>query len=86
MIKIDGILYPSDGYKYITDGNIFSKKVILGKNDDGANWRDTNDDPPIDEEEEKRRREEEAMPPTFEERIEAQIVYTAMMTDTLLEE
>lgn len=27
----------------------------------------------------------EETPPTFEERIEAQVVYTAMMTDTLLE-
>jgi len=36
-------------------------------------------------EEERQRAEQEAMP-TAEERIEAQVMYTALMTDTLLEE
>lgn len=86
MIKKDGKLYPSKNYKYITDGSVFSTMAILGAHDDGKNWHDTNEEPPIDEEEAARRREEAAQPPTFAERLEAQITYTAMMTDTLLED
>lgn len=37
----------------------------------------------IIKEEEERKRQEEL--PTFEEKIEAQVLYTALMTDTLLE-
>lgn len=37
-------------------------------------------------EERRRKEEEEARKPTWQESIESQVVYTALMTDTLLEE
>lgn len=44
------VLKPSEGYKYITNGSVFSKEVILGKNDSVENWQDTNQEPPKEEE------------------------------------
>ena len=59
------ILEPDDGYKYITNGEIWSDLVYLGKSDSIENWHDTNEEPPIEPESEP---EEEA---TEEDYIEA---------------
>ena len=39
------ILLPSDNYKYISNGSVWSTKVFLGKNDSIENWYDTNENP-----------------------------------------
>lgn len=44
---IDGNkLTPSEGYKYITNGETWSDLVFLGIYDSADNWHDTNDEPP----------------------------------------
>lgn len=70
-------LYPSEGYSAITNGEIVTDFVVLGANDSADNWHDTNESQTVPE--------QEIAQPTSEERLEAQVVYTAMMTDTLLE-
>lgn len=35
-------LEPSETYEYITNNEVWSKFVILGKNDKEENWEDTN--------------------------------------------
>lgn len=36
---------PSDGYKYITNGEVFTTSIFLGSKDNIANWGDTNEEP-----------------------------------------
>lgn len=44
---IDGNkITPGDGYARITNGEVYSTLVYLGKNDSPTNWHDTNDEPP----------------------------------------
>lgn len=51
MINVrDNIWKPSEGYKYISNGDIFASEIHLNKNDNIANWNDTNDEPPEPEE------------------------------------
>lgn len=50
MIVIGNKLTPDEGYKYITNGEVYSELVFLGKNDSVDNWHDTNDEPPALEE------------------------------------
>lgn len=46
MINVhDNYWIPSEGYKYITNGEIFSNGIYLGINDSPDNWRDTNEEP-----------------------------------------
>lgn len=40
------MLTPSEGYKHITNGTVFSDCVYLGKNANANDWQDTNDEPP----------------------------------------
>lgn len=40
------LLTPSAGYSYLTNGDVWSQAVYLGKNDDISNWHDTNELPP----------------------------------------
>ena len=51
---------PDDGYKYVTNGTVYSDGIYLGKTDNIANWHDTNDEPPDPTEE-----------PTIEDKAEA---------------
>ena len=49
MIKIENtvtVITPDTGYKYVTNGDVFSDLVKLGKNDSVDNWYSTNDEPP----------------------------------------
>lgn len=46
MINVhDNYWIPSEGYKYITNGEIFSNGIYLGINDSPDNWHDTNEEP-----------------------------------------
>ena len=36
---------PSEGYKYITNGTVWSDGIYLGRADDISNWHDTNEEP-----------------------------------------
>ena len=40
---------PGDGYKYISDGTIWTDGLFLGRTDSIDNWHDTNDEPPASE-------------------------------------
>ena len=41
---------PSDGYKYLSNNEIWTDSIFLGKDDNINNWHDTNEEPPpIDE-------------------------------------
>lgn len=40
------VLEPEDGFKYITNDEVWSTMVFLGKNDNVDNWHDTNEEPP----------------------------------------
>ncbi|MBR5342608.1 MAG: hypothetical protein IK149_01780 [Oscillospiraceae bacterium] len=52
MINLhDNYWIPGEGFKYITNGEVFSDGIYLGKNDSIDNWHDTNDEPPAPEEE-----------------------------------
>ncbi len=42
---------PSPGFKYLTNGSVWSESIYLGKHDSIDNWHDTNDEPPAPEEE-----------------------------------
>lgn len=37
---------PSEGFKYVTNGIIFTTALSIGKNESIDNWHDTNDEPP----------------------------------------
>lgn len=53
MINIkDNEWIPSEGYKYISNGNTWSEHIFLGKKDNINNWHDTNDEPPEPEDDE----------------------------------
>ena len=56
----DNYWIPDDGFKYVTNGKVYSDSIYLGKNDSVANWHDTNDEPPESGEE-----------PTVEDKAEA---------------
>ena len=43
---------PSEGYKYITNGETYTNEIFLGRMDSIDNWHDTNDEPPVEEIEE----------------------------------
>lgn len=46
MINVrDNYWIPSEGYKYVTNGEVFSNGIYLGINDSPENWHDTNDEP-----------------------------------------
>ncbi len=42
---------PDDGYKYLSNGEVWTDGIFLGKSDSINNWHDTNDDPPSEDEE-----------------------------------
>lgn len=42
---------PSPGFKYLTNGSVWSESIYLGKYDSIDNWHDTNDEPLAPEEE-----------------------------------
>lgn len=51
MINVkDNIWIPSEGYKYLTNVEVWSERIILGKNDSINNWHDTNEEPPLPDE------------------------------------
>lgn len=51
MINVkDNYWIPDEDYKYISNGEVWTDSIYLGKNDNIANWHDTNDEPPIPEE------------------------------------
>lgn len=37
---------PSEGFKYISNGDIYASQIHLNKNDNISSWHDTNDEPP----------------------------------------
>lgn len=41
----DNLWVPDEGYKYITNGSIYTDSIYLGKADSIENWHDTNDEP-----------------------------------------
>ena len=47
MINVrDNVWKPSDGYKYISNGDIFASEIHLRAGDSITNWHDTNEEPP----------------------------------------
>lgn len=53
MINIHGNYWkPSDGYQYITNGEIYTDSIYLGVTDRIENWHDTNEQPPDEPDEE----------------------------------
>ena len=36
---------PSEGYEYISNGEVWAHSIILGEADDISNWHDTNEEP-----------------------------------------
>lgn len=47
MINVhDNYWEPSPGYKYLSNGDVYSTGIYLGKFDSPDNWHDTNDEPP----------------------------------------
>lgn len=52
MINVQGNRWiPSNGFKYITNGKVWSDSILLGRTDNIEHWHDTNDEPrePIEE-------------------------------------
>lgn len=47
----DNFWIPGEGYKYLSNGTVWSEGIYLGKADSINNWHDTNDEPPVPEEE-----------------------------------
>lgn len=45
-------LTPDEGFKYISNGEVWSELVFLGRTDSVDNWHDTNDEPPEPEDDE----------------------------------
>lgn len=56
----DNFWIPGEGYKYLSNGTVWSDGIYLGKADSINNWHDTNDEPPAPEDE-----------PTIEDKAEA---------------
>lgn len=51
MINVEGNKWiPNDGFKYITNGDVYTDYILLGSGDSIENWHDTNDEPPVPEE------------------------------------
>lgn len=47
MINVSGNKWiPSEGYKYLTNGSVYTDSIYLGSTDSISNWHDTNDEPP----------------------------------------
>ena len=42
---------PEEGFKYISNGEIWTDGINLGKRDSIGNWHDTNSEPPMPEDE-----------------------------------
>ncbi len=52
MRNIEGNKWiPSDGFKYISNGETWAESINIGQSDNIANWHDTNEEPPEPEEE-----------------------------------
>lgn len=52
MINVhDNYWIPGEGFKYISNGEVWSEGIYLGSLDSIDNWHDTNDEPPEPEEE-----------------------------------
>ena len=61
MRNVQGNLWvPDEGYKYITNGEVYTDSIYLGARDSSDNWHDTNEEPPEPEDE-----------PTIEDKAEA---------------
>ena len=46
MINVQGNLWiPSGGYKYLSNGTVYTDSIYLGSRDSIDNWHDTNDEP-----------------------------------------
>lgn len=41
---------PSEGFKYLTNGTVWTESLIIGRSDNIENWHDTNEEPPVPEE------------------------------------
>lgn len=53
MINVkDNVWIPSDGFKYISNGETWTNQIMLGRADNIDHWHDTNDEPPEPEEDE----------------------------------
>ena len=63
----DNYWIPGDGFKHLTNGEVYSDGIYLGKADSIENWHDTNDEPPDPEEE-----------PTVEDKAEAYDILTGV--------
>jgi hypothetical protein len=51
MINVEGNKWvPSEGFKYISNGEIWTDSIQLGRTDSINNWYDTNDEPPVEDE------------------------------------
>lgn len=50
MINVSGNKWvPSEGYSYISNGEVWTDSIFIGASDDISNWHDTNDEPPTPE-------------------------------------
>jgi len=50
MINVkDNEWIPSSGYRYISNGSVWTERILLGRSDSIANWHDTNEEPPEEE-------------------------------------
>lgn len=68
MRNVQGNLWiPDEGYKYLTNGEVYTDSIYLGARDSVDNWRDTNDEPPEPEPE-----------PTVEDKAEAYDILTGV--------
>ena len=41
---------PSDGFTYLSNGEVWTDSIYLGASDSINNWHDTNEEPPKNEE------------------------------------
>lgn len=46
----DNVWIPSPEFKYLSNGEVWTDSIVLGRTDSIGRWHDTNDEPPIDEE------------------------------------
>lgn len=58
---------PSPGYKYLSNGTIWTDGLYLGRTDSIERWNDTNDEPPAPEDE-----------PTIEDKAEGFDILTGV--------
>lgn len=50
MINVEGNKWiPSEGFNYISNGEVWTDSIILGATDSISNWHDTNEEPPTPE-------------------------------------